>query len=134
MCDPVSIGIATFALGATQSVMQHVGTNKAFEANQEASNLSYAQESNAIARQEAQTDRAYSENVLDTAITTLKAQGEVAAGASQQGLASSSIVRAINADMFGIGRQATVEEQNYRTEKIDLGERRYGAALQRNRS
>lgn len=131
MCDPVTIGVATLALSAGEAVMTHVGTNQAYQANKDAANLSYAQESNAIGRQKAQLDSQRSEDVFDTAIATLKSQGEIAASASSQGLASSSIVRSLNADMFGIGRNATIEQRNNTNQQIELANSRTDAELRR---
>lgn len=131
MCDPVSIGVATFALSSASAVMQHVGQNQAYEANRQAANLSLARDNDALNRQQVQLDQQRSENVLDTAITTLKSQGEIAASASSQGLASSSIVRSLNADMFGIGRQATAEQKNDLNQRVELANSRTDAQLRR---
>lgn len=131
MCDPVMIGAATAALSIGQAAMTYVGANQAYEANRQAANLSYAQDSNAIGRQQVQLDQERSESALDTAIASLQAQGEIAASAASSGLASSSIIRSVNAEMFGIGRNATAEEKNNLNRRVELASSRSEADLRR---
>lgn len=131
MCDPVTIGAATLALSATQSVMTYIGTNQAYAANKEAANIDYAREQDALGRQQTQLQQENSEAAFDTALATLKAEGGVAASASSRGLAQSSVIRAVNSEMFGIGRQRTAEQQNFRARNVELANSRTDAAVRR---
>ena len=131
MCDPMTIGAATMALSAASSVMGHVGTNQAYAANEDAANLTFARDTDALNRQKTQLDREGSERALDTAIASLAAQGEISASASSSGLSSSSLIRSVNTEMFGIGRQATAEDINDRGQRVELANRRTDADLNR---
>lgn len=131
MCDPVTIGAITLALSSAQAVATHVGTNQAYAANEDAANLTFARETDALNRQQTQLDKERSESVLDTAISTLQAQGAIAASASSSGLSSGSLIRSINTSMFGIGRNATAEEINDRSRRQELATSRTDAELRR---
>jgi hypothetical protein len=131
MCDPLSIGIATAALSVGQQVTSYIGTNQASAANQVAANLNFARENEAISRQKVQLDKQASENALDTAITAARARGEITASASDRGLASSSITQQINAAMFGVGRQASIEDINLTSQRRNLLEGRVDADIKR---
>jgi len=131
MCDPVSIGIATFALGATEAVSQHVGQNALYKANKQASNYNYAREVEAIGRQDSQLQQEHSQQVLDTAIAALKSQGAIAASASDMGLARGSILQQVNASMFGLGRDASAQERNFTNQRIEIANSRTDAELKR---
>lgn len=113
MCDPLTISAAAAAaLSMGQAAMTHIGTNRAYAANEQAANLGYAQDQNALGQQQVQLDQERSQSALDTAISTLQAQGQIAASASSSGLASSSLIHSVNASMFGIGRQVDAEKTN----------------------
>lgn len=131
MCDPITIAAATFALGTTQAVAQHIGTNNIYEANRQASNYNFARETEAINRQDSQLQQERSQQAMDTAIATLKAQGDISASAGDMGLSGTSIARQINASMFGIGRQATTEEINFRNQRVELASSRTDAEIRR---
>lgn len=131
MCDPLSIGIATFALGSAQAVTSHIGQNQAYKANEKAANLNYAREQEAIGRQAVLVDKEQSETAFDTAIATAQAEGDIAVSASERGLGASSISQQLNAAMFGIGRQATMEDANFSTQRQNLAESRTDAELKR---
>ena len=131
MCDPVSIGIATFALGTTQAVATHAGMSQQYEANKLAANYNYAREQEAISRQDVQLQQEHSQQVLDTAIAALKARGDISASAADMGLAPSSISHQLNAGMFGLGREATIQDKNFQNQRTELANSRTDAALKR---
>lgn len=133
MCDPLTISAAAmFALGTAESVMTHVGTNQAYKANKEAANYSFARDTDAINRQDAQIQAENSERTFDTAIAIAKDQGAIAASASSRGgLSGSSIASQLNAGMFGVGRQATAEDINFRNQRTEIANSRTDAELRR---
>lgn len=131
MCDPVSIGIATFALGTAQAVSTQVGMNQAYEANRQAANYNYARDIEAANRQDSQLQQEHSQQVLDTAIAGLKARGDISASAADMGLAPSSISHQLNAGMFGLGRQATIEDKNFQNQRIEIANSRTDADIKR---
>ena len=131
MCDPITIAAATFAVGAGQAVSGYFGAQEAYKANKQAANLSAAYQHDVIQQKSIQLDQEKSEKALDTAIATVRAQGQVAASASAMGVAPSSIVGAINADMFGIGRQAMADETNDRNARLQLSNELRGAEIER---
>jgi N-acyl-D-aspartate/D-glutamate deacylase len=132
MCDPLSIAAVTFAVGAGQQVSQYVGEKQAYSANKTAANLNFANQHDILQQKHIQLDQQNSENALDTAIATVKAQGEVAASAASLGMSSSSIVGALNADMFGIGRQYSAEQTNDQNQRVQLANESRGAEIARN--
>lgn len=131
MCDPVSLGIATFALSATQAISSYVGQNALSKANEQAANYNYAREQGAINRQDVQLQEEHSQKVMDTAIATLAARGDISASASSMGLSQGSLASQINASMFGIGRNATIEDKNFTNQRIELANSRTDAELKR---
>lgn len=131
MCDPLSIGIATFALGATEAVSSYGGTNQAYEANRVASNFNYARDLEAVGRQDNQLQQERSQQVLDTAIAGLKARGDISASAADLGLAPTSISQQLNASMFGLGRSASIEDRNFKNQRTELANSRTDAEVRR---
>lgn len=131
MCDPVTMAAVTFAVGAGQAVMSHVGQNQAYAANKTAANLNYAQDRQAVGAQAVELDQERSEKALDTAVSTVKAQGEVSASAADMGLSSGSLIHAINADMFGIGRQEMSDLTNDQNSRLQLSRQLEGASITR---
>lgn len=131
MCDPISIGAVTAALSVGQAVLSYEGQRQAYNVNEDAANLNYAQEINVNEQKRVQLDAERSEKAFDTAITAAQAEGRIAASASERGLGSSSIIQAINADMFGIGRQASVEGLNDQNARNQLALERGGAEISR---
>jgi hypothetical protein len=134
MCDPVSLGLiaaATFAVGAASDISQYMGEKQAYKVNQQVANLNYANNANIIQQKRVQLDQEKSEKAVDTAITTVRAEGAVSAAAGSMGLSSSSIVQAINADMFGIGRQFTADETNDQNQRLQLANELSGADIER---
>lgn len=131
MCDPITIAAATFAVGAAQQVSQYAGEKQAYAANKTAANLNFANQQDILGQKRVQLDQQRSENALDTAIATVKAQGSVAASAASMGMSSASIVGALNADMFGIGRQYSAEQTNDQNQRLQLANESRGAAISR---
>lgn len=131
MCDPVSIGAATFALSSATAITSHIGQNQAYAANAQAANYNYARENEALGRQAVQLDKEQSETAFDTAIAGIRAEGDIVASASDRGLGSSSIAQQLNASMFGLGRQATAEEDNFATSRANLSSSRTDASIRR---
>lgn len=131
MCDPISIGVATFALGSAQAITSHIGQNRAYKANEQAANYNYARENEAIQRQGVLVDKEQSEAAFDTAIAQMRSEGDIVASATDRGLGSSSIAQQLNASMFGLGRQATAEQQNFDTQRSNLSSSRTDAELKR---
>jgi hypothetical protein len=131
MCGPAAIGAAAGGLAVGEAVMTHIGTNQAYKANKKAANFNYANDLTTLGQKQVELDQEGSENAFDTAIATAREQGRITASASDQGLASSSIISSINAGMFGIGRQAEVERINDQNSRIQLGQERTGADIRR---
>lgn len=131
MCDPMTMAAATFAVGAVQQVTQYAGEKQAYSANKVAANLNYANQSDILGQKRVELDQQKSENALDTAIATVQAQGSVAASAASLGMSSASIVGALHADMFGIGRQAGAENTNDQNQRLQLANEQRGADLTR---
>lgn len=132
MCDPVTIGIATAAIGVGQAVSSYVGQNQRAAANTKAANMNYAGQVGAINKQDAQLQQEHSEQSFDTALTQLKAKGDIAASAGDMGLSSGSLVSQVNAAMFGVGRQNAVEQTNFDNQRAQLASSKYNAAVARN--
>lgn len=130
MCPPV-IAAATSALAIGGEVMNYVGQNQLYHANMTAANLNYAQAKETADQKYVQLDQAKSENAVDTAITAAQAGGAIAASASDQGLGNQSIVGAINAAQFGIGRQATTEDINDSNARQQVSRDLTGAEINR---
>jgi hypothetical protein len=120
MCDPVSIGVATAAVAVGGTVASAVGQNKAAGANQTAANMTFASQQDTLRDQAVQIDQESSEKSFDTAITAIQSEGAIAASAGEQGLAPTSITQALNASMFGIGRQASADDVNARNQRAQL--------------
>lgn len=132
MCDPLT---ATVVIGTALSVASagatYIGQNEAHAQATQNANLNYANKRDTISAQANQLDQQKSENAFDTALTSIQSEGTIAANASEQGLAPTSIAHSINASMFGIGRNATVEEKNDQNQRLQLGTNLQGAAIQR---
>lgn len=132
MCDPVSLAAAaTFALSAGEAVSSFVGQNALSKANKTAANYNYARDQEAIGRQDSQLQGEHSEKVFDTQIAELKSQGSIAASASDLGASGSSLASMVNASMFGIGRQATDENINFRNTRNEFTGAKTDAQLRR---
>lgn len=131
MCDPITMAAATFAVGAGQAISSYVGQKQAYKANVVASNLNFANQYNIEQQKHGELDQQKSENAFDTAIATVRAQGSVAAGAASMGLSQGSIVQALNADSFGIGRQAGAEDTNDANQRVQLSNELQGADIER---
>lgn len=131
MCAPIAIAAATAALSVGSAVVQHIGTNQAYQANKLAANFNYANDLQNLGQKRVELDQERSENAFDTAIATAKEQGRIAASATDQGLAPTSIVQQLNASMSGIGRQAGVEDTNDQNARIQLAQEATGADIRR---
>jgi hypothetical protein len=131
MCDPVSIGVTTAALAVGTQVAGAVGQNKAAGANQTAANLTFANQQDTLRQQAVQIDQESSQKSFDTAITAIQSEGSIAASAGEQGLAPTSITQALNASMFGIGRQATADNVNADNERRQLTNQARGNDINR---
>lgn len=111
--------------------MGHVATNQAYAANKTAANYNYANRMDILGQQRVQLDQAKSENAFDTAIAGLKAQGRIASEGASGGWAASSTIGALNADMFGLGREAGTEDIKDQNQRVQLGNEATGAAIAR---
>lgn len=131
MCDPLTIGASVALLSVGSSVMQHIGTNQAYKANQLAANLSYANESDIIGQKAGQLDQEKSETAEDTAIAAAQAQGSIAASAADQGLGAASISQSLHASMFGIGRQQGIADLNDSNARAQLSNEKRGNSISR---
>ena len=132
MCNPaIAIGAATAALSIGQSVTQYAGQNAAAKQNEQIANLNYANQEQTIAQKAVQLDQEKSERTFDSAISSIQSQGAIANSASDQGLGASSIVQAINAGQFGIGRQDSVADINDQNARQQLGNESAGADITR---
>lgn len=131
MCDPITIGAATALLGVGQVAMQTIGQNQLAESTRTAANLNYAQASDVTQQKAMQLDQEKSQTAMDTAITTARAQGEIANSASSQGLGKASISSALHAEMFGIGRNQGIADLNDLNARAQLANEMRGAAITR---
>lgn len=131
MCDPMTLAIATAALGVGESVSQYVGMNQQYEVNRQASNYNYARDREAINRQDVQLQEQNSQNVFETAIAAAQARGAVAVSAAEQGLGVPSIAGRLNAEMFGLGKQATTDQINFTNQRQELASNRTDAEIKR---
>ena len=132
MCDPLTIAAATAALSVGQTVMTHIGTNQAFQANKRAAHLDYANRFNVTEQQRQQLDAERSEKAFDTAIASIQSEGRISASASDLGLSSGNILSTINADMFGLGRQDSIDALNDQNARNQISNERRGAEIARN--
>lgn len=132
MCDPLTISaVATAALSIGSSVLEYQGTREAYAQNQAMANYNYALDRETLGRKAVELDQAKSENAVDTAIAAARAQGDIAASASEQGLSSGSIIRAVNASMFGLGRDYSAEQINDQSQRVQLAADARGAEIAR---
>ena len=132
MCNPMlAIAAATSVLSIGSSIVERAGAKQAYNANVTAANLNYAQQQNVINQKASQIDQNASERVFDSAITRQQAEGRIAASATSQGLAPTSIIQALNADMFGIGRQDAVATANDNNSRAQLINEQQGAIIER---
>ena len=131
MCDPATIGLVTFGLGALQTGLSYVGQNQAAKANEKSANLTAANEFNTRQQQATELDQAKSERAVDTAITTAQSEGAISASASERGLGSQSLIQSLNASMFGIGRNASIEDLNDQNQRVQLGNEATGSEIRR---
>ncbi len=131
MCDPVSIGVATATLAVGSNLASAAGQNKLSSANAQAANLTYANQHNTLAQEAVQLDQERSEKAFDTAVTSIKSEGEIAASATDQGLSATSITQALNASMFGIGREASVDDINDENQRQQLANQDRGNQINR---
>ena len=132
MCAPLIVGGLSAALSIGQTALGFVGQRQAFRANERAANLTAANERNILEQQRVQLDQERSETVLDTAIASAQSQGRISASASERGLGNASLIQSLNADMFGIGRQASTEEANDQNARNQLATQSQGITLDRN--
>ena len=121
MCDPVSLGLAFAAVGATSSVMGFVGQNQAASANRRAADLSYANTENQLALKGSQVDAQQSENTVQAAIARITGQGRISASASSMGSDAASATRGANAVDFGVGRGLSIENINSDSQRQAIG-------------
>lgn len=128
---PIAIGVATAALAVGSAVVSHVGQNQLAKANEHAADLNYANRRTVIGEQTNQLDQEASQRVEDSAITSLKAEGEIVNSAGEMGYAPTSITQAINASMFGIGRQDSVAATNDNNQRQQLAAGLEGADISR---
>lgn len=135
MCDPLTAAVvASTVLSIATATASFVGQNEQAKNAKTIANLNYARESDAVGAQSRQQDQAQSENVFDTALAGIQAQGDITASASDQGLAPTSIAHSINASMFGLGRNASLEEKNANNRRLQLGTDLEGAGISRQAS
>lgn len=131
MCGPIAVAGLSAALALGQTVSGYVGQRQAFNANQTAANLTSANERNILEQQRVQLDQEKSESAFDTAIAAAQSQGRISASASEQGLSNSSLIGALNADMFGIGRAASIESANDQNARNQIATQSTGIELDR---
>lgn len=129
MCDPVSIGTA--ALMALTTVTEHIGTNQAAAATEQAANIDFARESDALARDQVSLDQEKSEKAFDTAITAARSKGDIFTFGADTGASSTSLAQQLNASMFGIGREATADDINDTNARVEIANRRGDAQVRR---
>lgn len=131
MCDPTMIAAATTALSVGQKVLAYQGQSQQAASARTVAGLNFANRSNIVAQQSTQLDQERSEKALDTAITSVRTQGTISASASDLGYGPSSLISALNADEFGIGRIVAVDEVNDRNSRLPLSNELTGANIER---
>ncbi len=122
MCDPVSLGIASFALGAAQSVMGFVGASQDAKAEREAAVRENAQTQNQLSLRQVQEQEAaarsnQSQN-LEEAQAAADAEASAAVG-GVSGLSLSSVLQDVRRRAAN-NRQATSENVKMTVAQLSL--------------
>jgi hypothetical protein len=132
MCNPLlALAAPPAVLGVGQAVASYAGQKQAYASNATAANLNFARQSDIINQKATQLNQERSEKAFDTAIVAARSRGRINAALSDRGLAPGSIVTQLNADMFGLGRQVSMEEANDRNARAQLGNELAGAEVSR---
>lgn len=131
MCDPVSIGVATAAVGAASSGLSFAGANRAADDARHGANLTYASTYNATERRRVQQEAQYSEDTVSNIIEATAARGRIAASASSMGLDQASTTQATNAADFAAGRSQSILDLNAQSAAGDIEQARQGANIER---
>lgn len=131
MCDPLTIGLTTAAVGTASSVMGFEGQRQAYNSNAQMANLSAASNYNALQEQAAQVDAQQSEATVNAVIERAKTQGAISAYAGSFGLGGATTARAENAAAFSAGRQLSVEDATAQNQRLQIGTELTNNELQR---
>lgn len=131
MCSPMLLAASTSALSIGQKFVQFQGQSQQAAAARTVAGLNFANRSNIVQQQSTQLDQERSEKALDSAITRVTTQGAISASASDLGYGSSSLISALNADEFGIGRIVAVDEVNDRNSRLQLSNELTAANIER---
>lgn len=131
MCSPGALAAGQAAVGIASAVAGHIGQKQAYKANREAAQYNFANRFNASETQRVQMDQERSEKAFDTAIAAVQAQGRIAASASEMGLSAGAAQQGFNSEMFGLGRQASVDDANDANQRVQLANERRGADIAR---
>lgn len=132
MCDPLTAAVIVSTVASIGSAtVSYIGQNNAAAAAKTAANLNYAREVETASAQSNQMSQEESNQAFDTSLAALRAEGDIQAGASAQGLAPRSIAQQVNASMFGLGRNATIEGTNNKLRRNQLGNELTGAEITR---
>lgn len=114
MCTPFALGLASFAVGAVQSVAQFVGQRQQAKANEAAAKEAWRIDQNQITKRQMQEEDALRQKQEAQNIEEAQVKASAAVGAIQGGVSGISVDNII-AD---VGRQASrnrvTEEENYR--------------------
>lgn len=131
MCNPAFIAAGQAALSIGQQAVQFIGQKQQAHVARTYANLNYANRYNIVQQQSGQLDQEHSEKALDSAIVAAQAGGRISASSADLGYSGASLEQAINADLFGIGRQESADAVNERNARTQLGNELTGARIER---
>lgn len=111
MCDPLTLGLATFAISGTQQVAQFQGQQaQAVQARANA-NAEFRSEFEALGRRSTEIEQAQSEERFDLAIQAQREQGRIAAAGASAGLSATSLGQQLRVATFEEGRSVAASER-----------------------
>lgn len=120
MCDPVSLAVATAAVGTVQAGASFAGANRAADDNLHAANRTNASGFNALELRRTQQDAQHSEDTVTALIEQTAARGRISASASALGSDAGTIAAQSNAADFGTGRALAIGNLNAQNASQDV--------------
>ncbi|WP_448955725.1 virion core protein, T7 gp14 family [Labrys neptuniae] len=98
MCDPITLGIASFAIGAASSVANYMGQqsaadaqNQMYEANRKNAVAAYEEKALGLGQRQAQEMDAAAADKFDTALEARAARATTSVAADQNGVAGATV-------------------------------------------
>lgn len=131
MCDPVSIAVTTAAVSALSTTVGFIGQRQAAKANEQAANVSAAQQHNELGQRAVQVDAQQSENTVNALIERAAGQGAISASASAFNTGVSTTTQRSNAADFALGRSLSIEDLNSENQRQQIGNEHTGVELER---